>query len=118
MVVVAYLSGLRPADVLHLRVGCCPAPEDDGVGTVRYRLHGHQFKGVRDADGILARDGVSRQWTVIPPVHIAIGVLEQLTTTGHLFPLRPAWLGGARPGTRRRPPAPLGTREAGAAPVR
>jgi hypothetical protein len=51
LVVVAYLSGLRPAEVLHLRADCCPAPEDDGTGTLRYRLHGHHFKGVRDADG-------------------------------------------------------------------
>ena len=26
LVVVAYLSGLRPAEVLHLQPGCCPAP--------------------------------------------------------------------------------------------
>ena len=104
LVVVSYLSGLRPAEVLHLSTGCCPEPEDDGAGTVRYRLHGHHFKGVRDTDG------VPRQWTVIPPVHTAIGILEQLTATGHLFPLRPAWLDGARPRTRRRPPGPPGTR--------
>jgi hypothetical protein len=110
LVVVSYLSGLRPAEVLHLRAGCCPPPEDDGAGTVRYRLHGHHFKGVRDAGGTPVPGGVARQWTVIPPVRTAVGILEQLTTTGHLFPLRPAWLDGARPGTRRRPPAPPGTR--------
>jgi len=109
LVVVAYLSGLRPAEVLHLRTGCCPEPEDDRTGTVRYRLHGHHFKGVRDADGTSAPGGAARQWTVIPPVHTAIGVLEQLTTTGHLFPLKPAWLDGARP-RARRPPPPPGTR--------
>jgi hypothetical protein len=109
LVVVSYLSGQRPAEVLHLRAGCCPEPEDDGTGTVRYRLHGQHFKGVRDADGTPAPGGAARQWTVIPPVHTAIGILEQLTTSGHLFPLRPAWLDGAskRP---RHPPAPPGTR--------
>jgi hypothetical protein len=110
LVAAAYLSGLRPAEVLHLRVGCCPAPADDGTGTVRYRLYGHHFKGIRDADGAPAPDGAARQWTVIPPVHTAIGILEQLTATGHLFPLRPAWLAGACPRTRQRPPAPPGTR--------
>jgi len=110
LVVAAYLSGLRPAEVLHLRAGCCPAPADDGTGTVRYRLYGHHFKGIRDADGAPAPDGAAWQWTVIPPVHTAIGILEQLTATGHLFPLRPAWLAGACPRTRRRPPAPPGTR--------
>src|SRR6185437_16006342 len=107
LVVVSYLSGLRPAEVLHLRTGCCPEPEDDGAGTVRYRLYGQHFKGVRDADGSPAPGGAARQWTVIPPVHTAISILEQLTTTiGHLFPLRPAWLDGASKRPRRRPPAP------------
>ncbi len=53
-----------------------PAPEDDGTGTVRYRLHGRHFKGVRDADGTPAPDGAARQWTVIPPVHTAVSILE------------------------------------------
>ena len=110
LVVVSYLSGQRPAEVLHLRAGCCPVPEDDGTGAVRYRLHGHHFKGVRDADGTPAPGGAARQWTVIPPVHTAIGILEQLTTSGHLFPLRPAWLDSASRRPRRRPPAPPGTR--------
>ncbi len=34
LVVAGYLSGLRPV-ALHLRAGCCPAPEEDGTGTVR-----------------------------------------------------------------------------------
>jgi hypothetical protein len=110
LVVVSYLSGQRPAEVLHLRAGCCPAPADDGTGTVRYRLHGQHFKGVRDADGTPAPGGAARQWTVIPPVHTAIGILEQLTTSCHLFPLRPAWLDSASKRPRRRPPAPPGTR--------
>ena len=95
LVVVAYLSGLRPAEILHLQPGCCPAPDDDGTGPVRYRLHGRQFKAVRNDDGTPAPDGAARQWTVIPPVHTAIGILEQLTATSHLFPLRPHWLNGA-----------------------
>jgi hypothetical protein len=110
LVVVSYLSGQRPAEVLHLRTRCCPAPEDDGTGTVHYRLHGHHFKGVRDTDGTPAPGGAARQWTVIPPVHTAIGILEQLTTSGHLFPLRPAWLDSASKRPRRRLPAPPGTR--------
>jgi hypothetical protein len=109
LVVVAYLSGLRPAEVLHLSTGCCPEPEDDGAGTLRYRLHGHHFKGVRNTDGTPAPDGAVRQWTVIPPVRTAIGILEQLTT-GYLFPLRPAWMDGAPRQPRRRRSAPAGTR--------
>jgi hypothetical protein len=60
---------------------------------VRYRLHGHNFKGVRDADGTPAPGGAARQWTVIPPVHTAIGILEQLTTSGHLLPAPPRLAG-------------------------
>jgi hypothetical protein len=107
LIVVAYLSGLRPAEVLHLQPGCCPAPVGDGTGPVRYRLHGLKFKAARNGDGIPALDGQTRVWTVIPPVHTAIGILEQLTATSHLFPLRPPWLNGApRPPRRRREASP------------
>jgi integrase len=111
LIVVAYLSGLRPAELLHLRPGCCPAPGGDGTGPVRYRLHGVKFKAARNDDGTAAPDGEARQWTVIPPVHTAIGILEQLTATSQLFPLRPHWLNGAPGPPRRRPePSPGGSR--------
>jgi integrase len=103
LIVVAYLSGLRPAEILHLQPGCCPPPTDDGTGPVRYRLHGLKFKAARNNDGTPAPGGEARQWTVIPPVHAAIGILEQLTATRHLFPLRPHWLNGAPRPARRRP---------------
>jgi hypothetical protein len=73
LIVVTYLSGLRPAEALNLRTGYCPAP-----------------------------DGSPRQWTVIPPVHAAVTVLEQLTTTRFLFSLRPAWLAGVQTAAPRR----------------
>ena len=110
LIVVAYLSGLRPAELLHLQPGCCPAPADDGTGPVRYRLHGLKFKAARNDDGTPAPDGEARQWTVISPVHAAIGILEQLTDTSHLFPLRPHWLNGAPRRPRRRPEASPGGR--------
>jgi hypothetical protein len=52
------------------------------------------------------------------PVHTAIGILEHLTTNGHLFPLRPAWLDSAskRPGCTRLPrrgPGEAGTQRPG-----
>lgn len=109
LIVVAYLSGLRPAEILHLQPGSCPAPDDDGTGTIRYRLHGLKFKAARNHDGTPATDGEPRQWTVIPPVRTAIGILEQLTATSHLFPLRPPWLNGAPRPLRRRPEASPGT---------
>ena len=109
LIVVAYLSGLRPAEILHLQPGCCPAP-DDVTGPVRYRLHGLKFKAARNDDGSPAPDGEARRWTVIPPVHAAIGILEQLTDTSYLFPLRPYWLNGAPRPSRHRPEASPGSR--------
>ena len=110
LIVVAYLSGLRPAEILHLQPGSCPAPADDGTGPVRYRLHGVKFKAARNRDGTPAPDGEARQWTVIPPVHTAIGILEQLTATSYLFPLRPHWLNGAPRPPRRPEPSTGGSR--------
>ncbi len=103
LIVVSYLSGARPAEVLHLRVGCCPDPTDIGHGTIRYQLRGDTFKGARTGDGQPAPDGVPHTWTVIPPVHAAVRVLEQLATTGVLFPLQPGWLRGVSPNHRHRP---------------
>jgi hypothetical protein len=108
LIVVAYLSGLRPAEILHLQPGCCPAPDGNGTGPVRYRLHGVKFKAARNDDGTPAPDGETRQWTVIPPVHTAIGILEQLTATSQLFPLQPHWLNGTPRPPRRRPEASPG----------
>jgi hypothetical protein len=110
LIVVAYLSGLRPAELLHLQPGCCPVPADDGTGPVRYRLHGVKFKAARNDDGTPAPDGQARQWTVIPPVRTAIAILGQLTATSHLFPLRPHWLNGAPRPPRRPEPSPGSSR--------
>ncbi len=110
LIVVTYLSGVRPAEALHLRVGCCPDPTDTGPGTHRYRLHGDTFKGARTSDGQPAPDGAPHQWTVIPSVHTAVRVLERLTTTDFLFPLRPAWLRGVTPVRRRTTTEPTNGR--------
>jgi hypothetical protein len=109
LIVVTYLSGLRPAEALHLRTGCCPAPAPDHARTVRYTLAGDYFKGATTGDGTPAPDGAPRQWTVIPPVHTAVMVLEQLTTTQFLFPLRPAWPAGTRAAAPHRRTASPGT---------
>jgi hypothetical protein len=110
LIVVTYLSGLRPTETLHLRTGCCPEPASEGTATVRYRLHGDYFKGATTPEGTPAPGGAPRQWTVIAPVHTAVRVLEQLTTAGFLFPLRPAWLAAAHPAAPRPPAAAAGTR--------
>jgi hypothetical protein len=101
LVVVAYLSGLRPAEVLNLRAGCCPPPADEGTSP-RHQLHGNFFKAARGEGGQILRGGATRAtpWTTIEPVAHAIAVLERIATTPLLFaahePWNPTRAGGAR----------------------
>lgn len=87
LVTVAYLSGMRPREVLDLERGCCTI-QQRADGTVRYLISGRHFKGVTDEDGNTIPGGELRAqpWTVIEPVHRAITVLEQLTHGQRLFP--------------------------------
>ena len=103
MIVILYLSGVRPGEALELQVGCCPDPIDDGTGSIRYQLHGLFFKGARNPDGTPARGGVSRKvpWTVVPPVADAVRVLERIVDGPLLFPTNPPWITGS-PGRRQR----------------
>jgi hypothetical protein len=90
LVTVAYLSGMRPEEVLHLRRGSCSADPDVPGGVVRYRVSGHHFKGVLDEDGNQIGTGEVRDepWTVIAPVATAIAVLERMEEDDLLFPRR------------------------------
>ncbi len=87
LLAVAYLSGMRPQEVLNLERGCCTA-ERRKDGTVRYLVTGRHFKGVTDEEGNTIPGGQARSqpWTVIEPVHRAITVLEELTDGPLLFP--------------------------------
>ncbi|MEV7145392.1 hypothetical protein AB0O05_02695 [Streptomyces sp. NPDC093084] len=87
MITIAYLSGMRPAEVLHLRRGCA-VREERADGTVRHTLTGRHFKNVLDADGATKPAGEIRPepWTVIELVHRAVTVLGDLSTDDLLFP--------------------------------
>jgi hypothetical protein len=87
LIVVAYLSGMRPEEVLHLQPGCCTRDDTDN-GVMRYRVSGRHFSGVVDEDGNTRPDGEQRAhpWTVIEPVAVAIDVLERLADSDLLFP--------------------------------
>ncbi|MFJ5817487.1 hypothetical protein ACIQGT_26845 [Streptomyces sp. NPDC093108] len=87
MITIAYLSGMRPEEVLHLERGCSSKEELDD-GSVRYRITGLHFKGVTDEDGNLLPRGEVRPepWTVIEIVDRAVKVLEQLHDERLLFP--------------------------------
>ncbi|MFD9503446.1 hypothetical protein [Streptomyces sp. NPDC060035] len=87
LITVAYLTGMRPKEVLHLERGCGTA-EPQPEGTIRYRITGRHFKGVKDSDGNTIPEGEIRPhpWTAIEPVHQAVQVLEALQGGQLLFP--------------------------------
>ncbi len=93
LVAVSYLSGLRGGEALELQVGCCPEPEDDGTGTLRYELRGNFLKGAYDEDGKLVPEGLPRNdpWTTILPVAQAVRVLERIAASRFLFPAHEPW---------------------------
>jgi integrase len=93
MITIGYLSGMRPGEVLSLKVGCCPEPDPDSTAPARYAIYGNVLKGIRDEEGRCIPDGKPRDlpWTVIPPVVHAIRVLERIADGDDLFPVVTAW---------------------------
>jgi integrase len=85
-VVVAYLSGARPGEVLNLRRGCASFDKD----TKLWLLEGLYFKGAEDEDGNKIPEGAVRPdpWVVVEPVARAVSVLERLHDSHLLFPSR------------------------------
>ncbi|MEV1174629.1 hypothetical protein [Nonomuraea sp. NPDC049784] len=105
MIVILYLSGMRAAECLLLEVGCCPEPEaSNDAGPVRYKIYGNVIKGVRDHNGRSIPGGKPRDlpWAVIPPVVDAIRILERLTGSRWLFPLKTKWNKQIARGERKR----------------
>lgn len=85
LVVVAYLSGMRPAEVLSLRRGCC-VRERVSATAIHYKLIGRKYKRVVK-EGKSDPDGAERSWTTIAPVAQAIQQLEKLfPESAFLFP--------------------------------
>jgi integrase len=87
MITTAYLSGMRPAEVLHLRRGCARR-EERADGTIRHTLTGRHFKNVLGPDGRPAPTGVVRPdpWVVTELVARAVAVLEELSDDDLLLP--------------------------------
>jgi hypothetical protein len=80
-VVCAYLTGMRPPEVLGLRTGCCPEPISGSDGTIgRHLIYGRHYKTALDEHGNHAAAGEQRDvpWVAIRPVVNAIRVLEQM----------------------------------------
>ncbi|MFD5720920.1 integrase [Streptomyces sp. NPDC127036] len=82
-IVIAYLTGMRPGEVLGLRTGCCPDPEDEG----RHLIRGNVYKTARDEKGNHLSSGQLREvpWVAIAPVVHSIRVLERFVPDGHLL---------------------------------
>ena len=87
LVVVAYLSGMRPEEVLALKRGCCQ-PSDPTDELSGYEIRGLTFKK-RGGDGNTIVGGVERRnaWYVIEPVARAVNVMEKLHPHELLFPV-------------------------------
>ncbi|MFF3632160.1 hypothetical protein [Streptomyces sp. NPDC002164] len=85
-VIIAYLSGARPGEVLNLRRGCI---EHDNANSL-WLMTGRHFKNAVDADGNKLPTGAPRRapWVVIAPVARAVAVLERLHPHPLLFPNR------------------------------
>lgn len=90
-IVIAYLSGARPGEVLNLRRGCVTHAPDTGL----WLMQGRFFKNAVDADGNKIPAGQLRRdpWVVVESVARAVGVLERLHPYPLLFPtvLEPAY---------------------------
>ncbi|MEV8119612.1 hypothetical protein AB0268_04355 [Pseudarthrobacter oxydans] len=85
-IVIAYLSSMRPGEVLSLERGCVEHHESTG----RWTVTGVRWKGARTDDGAKAVEGQQREipWVVHPIVARAIEVLTRLHPEKLLFPLR------------------------------
>jgi hypothetical protein len=87
-IVCAYLTGMRPSEVLGLRSGCCPNPEPDAIGvTGRHLIRAREYKTAVDEHGNHLSGGVERDvpWVAITPVVNAIRVLERMVPAGELL---------------------------------
>ena len=82
-VVLAYLSGARPGEVLTLERGCVSRHPRTGL----WQLTGRKWKGATDFNGVKIPEGQLREdpWIIIEPV--AVAVLEQLHNSPKLFPV-------------------------------
>ncbi len=88
LVVISYLSGMRPGEVLNLERGCVSHDPSSGIWSVTAR----EWKGVKDAIGGKAVEGEARTfpWTVIEPVAKAIAVMEALHDDHYVFERPPS----------------------------
>lgn len=93
LVVISYLSGMRPGEVLNLERGCVRES-----GRMQY-LVGKTFKNVFDETGAKNPKGKTREvpWVVCGPVVRAVTAMEALHDNQLLFASTPEWRKGGAP---------------------
>ncbi|MFM9626567.1 integrase [Streptomyces galilaeus] len=114
-IVLSYLTGMRPEEVLGMRSGCCPDPEPDEDGIVgRHLIRSVHYKTATDDNGNYLPGGTERNvpWVAITPAVNAIRVLERMVPPGRLLfdhdahdlvsGWRPSTRGALRPGGMRQ----------------
>lgn len=75
-VLIAYLSGMRDAEIKHLQRGCVRVERDSTGAAYRWTVTSRAFKGEPDPTGADAT------WVIGHPAARAINVLEQLQPAG------------------------------------
>jgi integrase len=109
-IICAYLTGMRPGEILGLRTGCCPGPAPGPGGQAgRHLIRSREFKAATDEDGNHESGGLEREvpWVAITPVVNAIRVLERMVPDGHLLFDHHAHDLRTRPGTGSLKPSVL-----------
>jgi len=91
LIVVGYLTGMRPAELLTLRRGCCTTTIHSSGKRV-HSISGKKYKRARQNGAALA-DGLTREqpWYAIDQVAKAIEVVERLHDDDLLWPAKPPW---------------------------
>jgi integrase len=77
LIVVCYLTGMRPHEALSLRKGCLEEATVDS-GALRYIVRGLTRKGLRAEAAHLPVVGEEKQWQTLKPAADAIKVLEAM----------------------------------------
>lgn len=70
-IVIAYLSGMRPSELINLRRDCATVDRNSHATTRRHKLRGVAYKGRRPS-------GTPASWVVLPVVHHAVDILQSL----------------------------------------
>lgn len=93
-VLIAFFSGMRDAEIKHLRRGCLSVERDEQDRPYRWKVTGRAFKGEDDPHGVDA------EWVVAAPAARAVQILHRLQPpdTPWLFACLPS--PGAGPASR------------------